>query len=87
MIETAKGKNGFCRLARRPSEISLLDIYVAVEAPKAFSIHHYVVQKLCAVSCNIKAALESALDQTQAGMERSLSKISLADLLSNMRKS
>ena len=86
LIETAKGKNGFCRLARKPSEISLLDIYVAVEAPKAFSIHHYEVQKPCAVSCNIKAALESALERTQLGMERTLAKITLADLLSGIRK-
>jgi Rrf2 family protein len=85
LIETAKGKNGCCRLARKPSRITLLEIYQAVEAPKAFSIHHYEPLKPCAVSCNIKSALEMALDLTQQGMERSLSKITLADLLSDIR--
>jgi Rrf2 family protein len=85
LIETSKGKNGCCRLARKPSKISLLDIYLAVEAPKAFSIHRYEALKPCRVSCNIKSALEKALDQTQRGMERSLAKITLADLLSDIQ--
>src|SRR6478609_4429112 len=70
LISTSKGKNGFTRLAKKPAEISLLDIYQAVEAPKAFSIHHYEALGPCTVSCNIKKALERALDQTQAAMEQ-----------------
>lgn len=85
LIETTKGKNGYCRLAKKPSRITLLDIYLAIEAPKAFSIHHYEALKPCAVSCNIKSALEKALDQTQKAMERSLAKISLADLISDIQ--
>ena len=85
LIETSKGKNGFCRLARQTSEITLLDIYNAVEAPKAFSIHHYEELKPCAVSCNIKKALEKALDQTQAAMEQGLAGITLADLISDIK--
>lgn len=87
LIETSKGKNGCCRLARKPAKISLLDIYLAVEAPKAFSIHHYETLGPCPVSCNIKSALEKALEQTQQGMERSLSKITLADLLADIQTS
>ncbi len=86
LITTSKGKNGFCRLAKKPSEISLLDIYLAVEAPKAFSIHHYEVQSPCAVSCNIKPALQNALNKTQKGMEQSLAKITLAQLISDIKK-
>lgn len=85
LVETAKGKNGFCRLARDPSEISLLDIYQAIDAPKAFSIHHYEETKPCAVSCNIKAALEKTLEHAQQGMERSLAEISLRDLIADIR--
>ena len=86
LITTSKGKHGFCRLARKSSEISLLDIYLAVEAPKAFSIHHYEAQGPCAVSCNIKSALENALNKTQKGMEDSLAKITLAHLLADIRQ-
>ena len=86
LIETSKGKNGFCRLGKKPAEISLLDIYLAVEAPKAFSIHHYEETKPCQVSCNIKSVLEDALNKTQKGMEDSLAKISLGDLISDIKK-
>jgi Rrf2 family protein len=86
LIETSKGKNGFCRLGKKPAEISLLDIYLAVEAPKAFSIHHYEETKPCQVSCNIKSVLEDALNKTQQGMEDSLAKISLGDLISDIKK-
>ncbi len=85
LIETAKGKNGFCRLARKPAEITLLDIYQAVEAPKAFSIHQYEATKPCTVSCNIKKALEKALERTQKGMEDTLAQISLAELIADIQ--
>ena len=87
LIETAKGKNGFCRLAKNVKSISLLDIYRAVESPKAFSIHHYEPQGPCAVSCNIKGALEKVLNKTQKAMEKSLAETTLADLIADIKKS
>src|SRR3954447_25069328 len=57
LIETATGKAGACWLTKKPEQISLLDIYEAVGAPKAFAIHSYPVQKGCPVSCQIKGAL------------------------------
>src|SRR5580658_8480175 len=77
LVETATGKAGACWLARDAKNISLLDIYEAVDAPKAFSIHHYSEQKACLVSCNIKTALDKALSKTQKAMETSLKEISL----------
>jgi Rrf2 family protein len=69
LVETATGKAGACWLARETKDISLLDIYAAVDAPKAFSIHHYNEQKACPVSCHIKAALDKALSKTQKATE------------------
>ena len=86
LVETATGKAGACWLARDARTISLLDIYRAVDAPKAFAIHHYAEQKTCAVSCNIKLALENALRQTQQAMEKSLDSITLAEIVSAVRK-
>jgi len=86
LIETTTGKAGACRLAKNPEKISLLDIYEAVDAPKAFAIHAYAEQKPCPVSCNIKAALEKALARTQKAMEQSLAKISLAEIISDIKK-
>lgn len=85
LINATKGKNGFCSLARPAAEISLLDIYQAVDAPKAISIHHYEAIAPCAVSCNIKKALEKAVGHAQQGMEHNLAEISLADLIKDIQ--
>ncbi len=86
LAETATGKAGACWLAKDAKDISLLDIYQAVDAPKAFSIHHYSEQKSCQVSCHIKAALEKALAKTQKAMEKGLAETSLAQIVSEMKK-
>jgi Rrf2 family protein len=86
LVATVTGKAGACWLARDPKNISLLDVYQAVDAPKAFAIHSYAEQKVCFVSCHIKTALEKALGKTQKAMEASLAEISLAQIVSDVKK-
>jgi Rrf2 family protein len=86
LVETATGKAGACWLAKDAKNISLLDIYKAVDAPKAFAIHSYSEQKTCFVSCHIKTALEKALAKTQKAMEASLAEISVAQIVSDVKK-
>jgi Rrf2 family protein len=86
LVGTATGKTGACWLAKDAKDVSLLDIYRAVDAPKAFSIHHYSEQKTCPVSCHIKDALDKALEKTQRAMEATLDDISLAQIVSQMNK-
>jgi len=85
LVRTTTGKSGSCALARAPREITLLEVYRAVEAPKAFAIHHYPAQRSCPVSCGIKPALERVLDKTQNSMEAGLAGITLADVLKDAR--
>ncbi|MEP7074512.1 MAG: Rrf2 family transcriptional regulator [Acidobacteriota bacterium] len=84
LVSTTMGKTGSTALARQPQDISLLEIYKAVEAPKAFAIHDYPEQQMCAVSCTIKSSLEKVLSKTQRSMEDSLGEISLADVISDL---
>jgi len=84
LVETATGKGGACWLARRPSDISLLDIYRAIGAPKAFAIHQYPVEKRCTVSSHIKSALRRVLDEAQQALEQRLGRISLAQLIAEL---
>ena len=86
LVETTTGKAGACWLAKDAKNISLLDIYKAVDAPKAFAIHDYAEQKVCYVSCHIKTALEKVLSKTQKAMEASLDEISLADIVSEVKR-
>ena len=86
LVKTATGKGGSCWLARPARHISLLDIYRAVEAPKAFAIHQYPAEKQCPVSCGIKPALSRVLAETQQAIEGSLSRTSLAEVISDLTK-
>lgn len=86
LVETTTGKAGTCRLVKQPEKISLLDVYKAVDAPKAFAIHTYANQKVCPVSCHIKTALENALAKTQKAMETTLADITLAEIITDIKK-
>ena len=86
LVHTTTGKSGACSMGLDAKAISLLDIYQAVDAPRAFAIHDYSEQKRCYVSCHIKTALEKALTKTQKAMESSLAEISLAQIVSDVRK-
>src|SRR6267142_2642499 len=65
LIVTTRGKNGASTLTRSPERITLLDIYRASEAPPAFAIHRYPVDRRCPVSSNIKVCMSSVLKEAQ----------------------
>jgi Rrf2 family protein len=85
LVRTTTGKTGSCALARDPKSITLLEIYKAVEAPKAFAIHDYPVQKSCAVSCGIKESMEKVLASAQGSLEADLRKVTLAQVLAGLK--
>ena len=86
LVVTTRGKSGASVLARAPKRITLLDIYRASVAPPAFAIHSYPVEKRCPVSCNLKECMSGVLSQAQDSFERSLAKITVADLVSQIRE-
>jgi Rrf2 family protein len=86
LVATKRGRSGASVLARPPRQITLLDIYRASAAPRAFAIHSYPVEKKCPVSCNLKECMSGVLSQAQDSFERSLAKITLADLVGQIRE-
>src|SRR3989441_12360006 len=86
LVVTTRGKSGASALARAPKRITLLDIYRASAAPPAFAIHSYPVEKRCLVSCHLKECMSELLWQAQNSFERSLAKITLADLVGQIRE-
>ena len=85
LVVTKRGKSGASVLSRSPRQITLLDIYRASAAPPAFAIHSYPVDKRCPVSCHLKECMSGLLSQAQSSFERSLAKITLADLVGQLR--
>ena len=86
LIVTTRGKNGASTLTRSPKLITLLDIYSASAAPPTFAIHSYPVEKRCPISSNIKGCMSSVLKKAQAGFEKSLDGITLADVVGEIRR-
>ena len=86
LVVTKRGKSGASVLARPPRHITLLDIYRASGAPRAFAIHSYPADKRCPVSCNLKECMAGVLSQAQYSFERSLAKITLASLIGQIRE-
>ena len=85
LVRTTTGKTGSCALARDPKRITLLEIYKAVEAPKAFAIHNYPTKRDCAISCGIQASMEKVLDAAQSSLENRLGKMTLAEILAGLK--
>jgi Rrf2 family protein len=86
LIVTTRGKNGASTLTRSPEQITLLDIYRASAAPPTFAIHNYPVEKRCPISCNIKGCMSSVLKKAQKSFENTLDRITLADVVGEIRR-
>jgi Rrf2 family protein len=85
LVKTSVGKNGGYDLARDPKNISLLDIYSAINPPGAFAIHTYPELNWCVVSSNIKDVMGEILISSQKALENDLKRTTLADVVSNIR--
>jgi Rrf2 family protein len=86
LIVTTRGKNGASALTRSPEQVTLLDIYRASAAPPTFVIHNYPVEKRCPISRNIKECMSSVLKNGQNSFETSLDRITLADVVGEIRR-
>jgi Rrf2 family protein len=86
LVSTTTGKSGSCLLAKKPEDISLLEIYSAVGAPETFAIHDYPVQSKCRVSCNIEATMRKVLTKAQKSFEETLAQTSLAEVIADIGK-
>lgn len=82
IVATKEGKRGGARLARGPRQISLLEIYRAVDDASGVLAHNpNPPNRSCAVSCGIKGALAPVFGAVQDAVARTLGKATLADVL------
>ena len=86
LVNATVGKAGGYTLTKHPKNISLLDIFSAVNPPGAFAIHTYEKKKWCVVSSNIKEVMGEVLVGTQKALESDLKRTTLADVVASIRK-
>jgi Rrf2 family protein len=73
------GSGGGALLARAPEQISLLDVYRAVDDAQLFALHREEPNPACMVGRNIQGVLRGIIAEAQRAMEASLGARTLAD--------
>ena len=81
LIETFTGKHGGARLRKKPREISLMDVYDAVEPRPVIPVNERKALKKCHVSCNMKRIMSRVAGSTEDAVRNHLRRITLAELV------
>lgn len=81
LVESQPGGAGGSWLKRSAADISLWEIYNAVEPGDIFSLHNPARESDCAVSANISGALMGIQNKLDSAVEQTLGKIKLSTLV------
>lgn len=77
LVTAQKGATGGFALASAPQNISLLDIYRAVEPTPNHGLRTFAPNHKCPVGAKIETILQGVFFKAQAGMEAELARVSL----------
>ena len=81
LVETQSGAHGGTRLIRKPEEISLWEVYQAVESSAAFSVHQPSLEGQCKISRNIESVLINIQNRVDKAVWQTLRCITLDEVL------
>ncbi|HZE57275.1 MAG TPA: Rrf2 family transcriptional regulator [Chthoniobacterales bacterium] len=81
LIETFTGKHGGARLRKKPREISLMDVYDAVEPRPVIPVNERKAFRRCHVSCNMKSIMSRVAGSTEDAVRNHLRSITLGELV------
>lgn len=81
LVVSQTGAAGGSRLARRPSQITLLDVYRAVAGGGVFGLHHKPPSRRCLVGSHIETVLGAVLEEANLAVERVLARTTLEQVL------
>ena len=86
LIESQSGASGGSWLKKDAADISLWEIYRAVETGEVFSLHKPAEETNCQISCNIAEVLRDVQTKIDSAIEQSLSEIKLSEVLRKLKK-
>ena len=85
LVVSQTGSAGGSKLARLPEQITLLDIYQAVETRGVFSLHRHPPNPDCPVGVNIGSVLNDVLDEVDSAVDGVLANMTLKDVVSRLK--
>jgi Rrf2 family protein len=86
LVSSVPGTSGGSRLARRPEDITLLDVYSAVEDAQLFGRHAQQPNPRCPVGSRIADVLTPRLDEATHTLRQSLGRTTIASLLDDVKR-
>ncbi|HEU4422615.1 MAG TPA: Rrf2 family transcriptional regulator [Pilimelia sp.] len=81
LVDVRHGAGAGWSLARAPADISLLDVYDAVERAPLFGMHHSEPNLECPVGRGIRPALGHVYGDIERSLRSELGRTSIADVL------
>ncbi len=86
LVETYTGKHGGTKLSKRPAQISLLEVYDAVQPRPVIAINERKALKQCRVSCNMREIMSGVAAGAEDAVRQHLRGITLQQLLRKVRR-
>lgn len=72
LVVSQTGSAGGSKLAWKPDEITLLDVYEAIECQGVFSLHRQHPSRRCPVGVNIETVLGEVLEEVDSAVKHVL---------------
>ncbi len=86
LVEVKMGTGGGSRLTRQPREITLADIYLALEEGYIFNVPELEKSHCCPIGKVVRPVLKKFFGEAENGLIEKLRKITLQDILNDVRK-
>ena len=85
LVISQTGSAGGSRLARKPEQITLFDVYRTVESPGVFSLHRHQPNHRCQVGASIGPVLEDVRREIDRAIEQVLAGITIDDVVAQLK--
>jgi Rrf2 family protein len=85
LVTSQTGAAGGSRLARKAGQISLLDVYRAVEEGGVFALHRQSPSRRCLVGGAIESVLKDVLCEVNLAVEQALAKTTIEQVFQSVR--
>jgi Rrf2 family protein len=86
LVRSVEGAGGGTLLAKRPAQISLADVFRAVEQGELFSLPRSRPNPYCPVGKSVQGVLGRHTQELEKRIEQEMSRTTIADLLAEVRQ-